>query len=304
PASTPEEREFKRPASMVLDLGGIPEIPEGTDETTWREIRYEETGGVGYLYFPFYNGAMSTDQCKRLQTAYLDACARDTRVIVLMGGGDFWSNGMHLGAIEGADSPAEESWRNINAIDDLGHAILTTESHLTVAAMRGNAGAGGVFLALAADRVIATPHVVLNPHYKNMGNLYGSEYWTYLLPRRVGEAGVARVMGRRLPIGAREAAQMGLIDEYLDGAKISEYAQSLANAGDFPARLAAKRKLRSEDEAAKPLAEYRKDELERMHLNFFGFDPSYHIARYNFMRKTPASRTPLFIAKHRRMGQG
>jgi len=97
---------------------------------------------------------------------------------------------------------------------------------------------------------------------------------------------------------------MGLIDEYLDGAKISEYAQSLANAGDFPARLAAKRKLRSEDEAAKPLAEYRKDELERMHLNFFGFDPSYHIARYNFMRKTPASRTPLFIAKHRRMGQG
>jgi putative two-component system hydrogenase maturation factor HypX/HoxX len=28
--------------------------------------------------------------------------------------------------------------------------------------------------------------VVLNPHYKNMGNLYGSEYWSYLLPRRVG----------------------------------------------------------------------------------------------------------------------
>jgi hypothetical protein len=31
--------------------------------------------------------------------------------------------------------------------------------------------------------------VMLNPHYKNMGNLYGSEYWTYLLPRRVGEEG-------------------------------------------------------------------------------------------------------------------
>ena len=50
--------------------------------------------------------------------------------------------------------------------------------------MQGNAGAGGVFLALAADQVWARHGVVLNPHYKNMGNLYGSEYWTYLLPRR------------------------------------------------------------------------------------------------------------------------
>jgi putative two-component system hydrogenase maturation factor HypX/HoxX len=34
--------------------------------------------------------------------------------------------------------------------------------------------------------------VMLNPHYKNMGNLYGSEYWTYLLPRRVGDQGAAK----------------------------------------------------------------------------------------------------------------
>ena len=27
---------------------------------------------------------------------------------------------------------------------------------------------------------------MLNPHYRTMGNLYGSEYWTYTLPRRVG----------------------------------------------------------------------------------------------------------------------
>ena len=52
-------------------------------------------------------------------------------------------------------------------------------------AMRGNAGAGGVFMALAADKVFARHHVVLNPHYKSMGNLYGSEYWTYLLPKRL-----------------------------------------------------------------------------------------------------------------------
>ncbi len=43
-----------------------------------------------------------------------------------------------------------------------------------------------MFLALAADCVLARSGIVLNPHYRNMGNLYGSEYWTYLLPRRVG----------------------------------------------------------------------------------------------------------------------
>ncbi len=132
-----------------------------------------------------------------------------------MGGQDFWSNGIHLNVIEAADSPADESWRNINAIDDVALAVLTCASHLVVAALRGNAGAGGVFLALAADEVWARDGVVLNPHYKNMGNLYGSEYWTYSLPRRVGmEAGRA-LMQRRLPLLAREAAATGLIDACL-----------------------------------------------------------------------------------------
>ncbi len=54
------------------------------------------------------------------------------------------------------------------------------------------------------------------------------------------------------------------------------------------------------DEAVRPLAAYRARELERMSLNFYGFDPSYHVARYNFIHKVPKSRTPLYQAKHRR----
>jgi putative two-component system hydrogenase maturation factor HypX/HoxX len=37
-----------------------------------------------------------------------------------------------------------------------------------------------------------------------------------------------------------------------------------------------------------------------MKQNFYGFDPSYHVARYNFVYKICKSRTPLTIAKHRR----
>ncbi len=73
-----------------------------------------------------------------------------------------------------------------NAIDDLVREIITTDSHLVISALQGDAAAGGVPLALAADLVVARNDVVLNPYYQHMGGLYGSEYWTYLLPRRIG----------------------------------------------------------------------------------------------------------------------
>jgi len=52
---------------------------------------------------------------------------------------------MHLNLIEAADSAADESWRNINAIDDLALEIINTDTHLTIAALQGNAGAGVSF---------------------------------------------------------------------------------------------------------------------------------------------------------------
>lgn len=294
PASD-EERTFKLPATRLLgdDARDLPE----TEPSGWREIWTEDRDGVVWLHFPFYNGAMSADKCWRLEEAFRDACERRGNVVVLAGGADFWSNGIDLNAIEAADSPADESWKNINAMDDLCQAIVDTRHRYVIAAMQGNAGAGGVFLALAADRVLARDGVVLNPHYKNMGNLYGSEYWTYLLPRRVGEDGIERVMGRRLPLGAREAAAMGLID----GTFVSlDEVQRLAEALDAGQLANEKYRRRQADEAARPLKAYRAEELEHMRLNFYGFDPSYHVARYNFVTKVPHSRTPLFLAAHRR----
>ncbi len=297
------EPEFKLPAAMVLGerLAGVAEV-----EGDWHDIRYEEKNGVGTLHFEFYNGAMSTAQCGRLLQAYREATRRDTSVIVLAGGSDFWSNGLHLNLIEADDSPADESWRNINAMNDLVGAILATDSHLIISALQGNAGAGGVFLALAADKVVAREGVVLNPHYKAMGNLYGSEYWTYLLPRRVGAERAGAITGSRLPVGARQARALGLIDDCFGGdaaafrCGVEALAESLA--ADAPALLAEKRAARCHDEAEKSLAAYRAEELAQMKRNFFGFDPSYHVARYNFVHKVPHSRTPRHLALHRKIG--
>ena len=142
---------------------------------------------------------MSTGQCRSLLAAYRHAQARPVKVIVLGPPRDFFGNGIHLNVIEAAADPAAESWRNINAIDDLVHAILTNTGQLTVAALAGNAAAGGLMLALAADQVWCRSGAVLNPHYRLMG-LHGSEYWTYTLPRRVG-AGRGGPADRGLPAG-------------------------------------------------------------------------------------------------------
>ena len=270
---------------------GIIEFDAQTTYRSWREIRYVERNQVGYLYFDFYNGAMSTEQCRRLRDAYLDARTRPTKVIVLMGGRDFFSNGIHLNTIEAADNPAIESWRNIVAIDDLVVEILNTMSHRTVAALRGNAGAGGAMLALAADRVYARDGIVLNPHYKGMGGLYGSEYWTYSLPRRVGTTVAQELTEACQPLGTRQAQRIGFIDEAFGSdvetfdAELMPRCEALAADADFWNALKAKHARRLADERDKPLAAYRQEELAQMHLNFFGADASYHDARQRFVYK-------------------
>lgn len=296
------QNPFKLPATQVL-AEFLDQVPETS--TGYKDIWYDEEGAVGYLHFAFYNGAMSTDQCLALKMAYQEACRRKTKVIVLMGGADFWSNGLHLNVIEAAESAADESWENINAINDFAREIINTESHLTISALQGNAGAGGVFLARAVDKVWARSGVVLNPHYKDMGNLYGSEYWTYLLPKRVGEENAVKITQARLPMGTEEAKNLGLVDDYfaIDGdtfkTQVRQRAQSVSEDPWLDQVLEQKTTHRKEDEAAKSLQQYRDEELTRMNLNFYGFDPSYHVARYNFVYKVPKSRTPITIAHHR-----
>jgi putative two-component system hydrogenase maturation factor HypX/HoxX len=288
---------IKLPATQVLGplLCGVPEAPlpidAPADNRTFREIVYTEEEEVGYLSFDFYNGAMSTSQCYRLRDAFLHARSRPTRVIVLLGGPDFWSNGIDLNAIEASADPAAESWRNINAIDDLIFEIRNTMSHLVIAGLRGNAGAGGAMLPLAADYVYARSGVVLNPHYRSMGGLYGSEYWTYTLPRRVGRRRALELTLSCKPIGTRAAQEMRFLDDAFGEdtkafeAELRERARRLARDPEFRLMLRKKHERRLDDEYVKPLAAYRAKELERMRVNFFGPDPAYHEARRRFVFK-------------------
>ncbi|MEQ1638154.1 MAG: hemerythrin domain-containing protein [Methylococcales bacterium] len=274
-----------------------------------QEVWYELEGAAAYLYFPFHNGGMSTEQCQLLLSVYRHLATLPVKAIVLMGGEECWSNGIHLNHIEAAESPADESWHNINAIDDLILQIITTLDKLTVAAVAGGAGAGGAILALAADQVFAREGVIFNPHYKNMGELYGSEYWTYLLPKRVGQEKAADLTERRLPISAKKAWQIGLCDKVLDKqhkiflAQVKQLVNSTINDPEVLQKcLYEKAKTRCFDESLKALATYRKFELTQMYANFYA-NEDYHLARQQFVyKKSGNPGTPENIALHRQQG--
>ncbi|UFR00424.1 hydrogenase maturation protein [Streptomyces sp. Go40/10] len=291
---------FRRPAASVLAAyepglrlpeDHVPlELPPG--RRTWTDIRYRQRGDVGFLAFSFPGGAMSTDQCRRLLAAYEHALTRPTRVLVLGGTRDFFSNGIHLNVVEAAPDPAQESWTNLNAMDDLVEAVLRTTDRMVVAALGGNAAAGGAMLALAADEVWCRSGVVLNPHYRRMG-LYGSEFWTYTLPRRVGPEQAGRLTTEALPVSAASAERLGLVDRLVPAspaefpAEVERLAAGLAAAPDLDRRLAAKAAALAADERARPLSCYREEELARMHAIFFDPDAPYHALRSAFVRKTP-----------------
>ena len=306
---------FKVPATLALrgELDGVPEVlapltlPPG--RRTYRQISYHESGAVGYLEFAFPGGAMSTGQCRRLLAAYRHAQARPVKVIVLGGPRDFFANGIHLNVIEAADDPAAESWANINAINDLVHAILTNTAQLTVAALAGNAAAGGVMLAAAADRVWCRSGAVLNPHYRLMG-LHGSEYWTYTLPRRVGASEAARLTRACLPVTPASALRSGLVDHVIADdaagfrAQVAALAQRLARGADYPALLTAKARRLAADEKQRPLAAYRAAELAVMRRNFAGPHEPYARLRRAFVYKEKPAHTPAHLARHRTAPRG
>jgi putative two-component system protein, hydrogenase maturation factor HypX/HoxX len=300
---------FKLPATLGLGerAASVPEagaplvMPPG--RRTYQEISYREAVGVGYLEFSFPGGAMSTDQCRRLLAAYRHAQSRPVRVIVLGGHRDVFGNGIHLHVIEAAADPAEESWRNINAINDLVQAILTTTDRLTVAALAGNAAAGGLMLALAADEVWCRAGAVLNPHYRLMG-LHGSEYWTYSLPRRVGEQEAARLTEDCLPVTPASALRTGLVDRVIAGPaaghrfQVIALAEQLARSPGYAARLAAKARQLAAVENERPLASYRAEELAIMRRNFSDPREPYAQLRRAFVHKQKPTRTPAHLSRH------
>ncbi|WP_026211752.1 enoyl-CoA hydratase-related protein [Longispora albida] len=274
----------KLPATTVVP-SEAPRMQEGPDE-----ICYRRRGPVGELTFQFYNGAAGTQQCHRLTAALRHAAQQDTKVLVLRGSHQVFCNGIHLGEIEAAEDPAGAAWDNIRAINAACRALIESPGQLTIAAFTGNAGAGGVMMALGADVVVAREGVILNPYY-DIG-LYGSELHTFTLPHRIGPERAAALLDEKLPIGTSRALGLGLVDivgpgepEVFDG-----WLSALA------ARYAEPAALRSVADAQKlaerPLDYYEVSELAEMAKDLFDDRSGFTAARSAFIHKLRPPGTP------------
>ena len=295
------KERFKLPSTYLLKerLKGVKEfrIPLylETKRETFYEISVERRGEVAYLYFDFHNGAFSAEQSIRLKYA-IETLKEECKVLVLMGGEEFFSNGIHLNVLEDSKKVGEDGWSNINAMNDMVRSTLLADDILTVAAIRAGTGAGGLFLGLACDYVVAREGVVLNPHYKTIG-LSGSEFHTYTLPKRMGEMMASKLLDEALPISAKEAKSIGLVDELfsegweLFDEELHQFAEALVSDEDaWYDLLVAKRECLEEDEAR--IAHLHKRELERMHPEFWEDSSLFHQLRRDFVYKTCPTTTP------------
>ncbi|QNQ19911.1 hydrogenase maturation protein [Kosakonia sp. SMBL-WEM22] len=297
--------QVKLPAAVALRdelaaYASLPVLDARHPNKPWLETR----GRVAILHFPLLNGAFTVHDSQILTTLFARAAA-DSSVdaIVLAGGDDFWSNGIELNSIHVADNPAEEGWASINAIDDFAEALLTCRDKLVVSAVNANAGAGGAMLTLAADRVFMRAGVVINPHYKTMG-LNGSEFWTLTLPwRATAEAAVA-LSENCLPVSARKAAALGLVDVVLDLPReafletVVSHVNVLIAPDTLADKLQAKQRAREAMRSGRPLDHYRREELGRMRGNFFADDLHFSSRRTAFVMKQPPCGTPEHLQRH------
>ncbi len=289
---------FKLPATYVLKsrLKGIKEqrLPLIFDKSynTFYEISCDIKGDIAYLHFNFHNGAFRAEQCMRLKYAF-EYIKEQVKVVVLMGGEDFFSNGINLNILEDSAKSGEDGWSNINAINDLVKSIIFAHDVITVASLHRNAGAGGVFLATACDYVITGKNSILNPHYKTLG-LSGSEYHSYSLPKRVGKKLSHKLLEECLPISTNYAKKIGLIDEVYE----ENYFESLesfcndliADDEAYEDFLWDKEDYLQENEAY--IDRCKEEEIKVMYPEFWDEDSLFHKLRHDFVYKVCPLKTP------------
>ena len=295
---------FKLPATYVLKdkIKGVKEnrLPLIFDMSykTFYEIGSHRDGEVSYLCFNFHNGAMSSEQCIRLKYAF-EYLKEDSKVIVLIGARDFFSNGIHLNILEDSKKQGEDGWSNINAMNDLIKSIIFASDVITVSSLHRNAGAGGVFLALACDHVVGRNGTVLNPHYKTIG-LSGSEYHTYSLPKRVGEQKAEELLNSCLPIGIQKAKEIGMVDKVFEEDNYFEslrvYSKSLIEDEDkYEDFIWDKEDYLEENQGY--INSCKENEIKVMYPEFWDENSEFHKLRYDFVHKVCSTCTPERLKK-------
>ena len=153
-----------------------------------------------------------TRACVLALTGAVRDLARDPRPLVITGNHKFFSAGADLEEIVALTGPAAYEFSY------MGQALMNKIESFPapiIAAVSGYCMGGGLDLALACHRRIASPHAVFGHRGAALGLITG---WggTQRLPRLVGKTRALQMMIEAEKIHAREALRIGLVNAIAD----------------------------------------------------------------------------------------
>jgi enoyl-CoA hydratase/carnithine racemase len=153
-----------------------------------------------------------TRACVLALTVQIRELAEQPRPLILTGNYKFFSAGAELEEIVALTGPAAYAFSHMGQA--LMNAIETFPAPV-LAAVSGYCMGGGLDLALACHRRIASPHAIFGHRGATLGLITG---WggTQRLPRLVGKARALQMMMEAEKIHAQEALRIGLVDSLAD----------------------------------------------------------------------------------------
>jgi methylglutaconyl-CoA hydratase len=172
-----------------------------------------------------------------LVEALKDALRREdadpaTRVVAIAGAGQDFCSGADLAALRAiAGASVLENLADADALADL-YLLLRRLTKPVVALVRGRALAGGAGLATACDLVLASADATIG--YPEVGIGFVPAMVMAILRRNVPEKRAFELIATGEPIGAEEAARVGLVNRVYPEAGFE------ASAGEFLQRLASR----------------------------------------------------------------
>jgi 2-(1,2-epoxy-1,2-dihydrophenyl)acetyl-CoA isomerase len=194
------------------------------------EVEFEVRGHVGYITLnrPDAANALDAEVARQLHLAALGCDeSNQVRAVLMTGAGRMFCGGGDLKAF--AAQPREELPAYLKSVTLYFHQAIHCLARMRaplIVAVNGNAGGGGMSLALAGDIVLAAESARFTMAYTRVG-LTPDGSSTYTLPRLIGLRRAAELMLTNRTLSAREAEQMGLITRVVPDADLKQQAEAL-----------------------------------------------------------------------------
>lgn len=150
-----------------------------------------------------------TRRCVAALTATINLLAQQALPVIITGNDRFFSAGADLNEIAALDGPTAYEFAK------LGQTLMASVEDFpapVIAAVSGYCMGGGLDLALACRRRIASPHAIFGHRGAALGLITG---WggTQRLPRLIGKGRALEMFVAAEKVHAQRALQIGLIDE-------------------------------------------------------------------------------------------